>query len=87
MSPDDLFAIAVLSVALADLDPCKHFKELKGEEGDKDIAKIRESGRAIMKAQATMTYNYFRELKEAGFSEAEALELTKTFKPTLEFNK
>jgi len=87
MSPTDLTAIAVLSVALADLDPCQHFKDLEGEKDDADIERIREAGRAIVKAKATMTFNYFYELKQAGFSEAAALELTKKFKPELEFKR
>jgi hypothetical protein len=85
MSPQDLTAIAVLTVALADLDPCQHFEDLEGERDDKDIQRIREAGRAIMKAKAAMTFNYFYELKQAGFSEPMALELTKKFKPEMEF--
>jgi hypothetical protein len=85
MSPTDLTALAVLTLALADLNPCDHIEELRGEDEDKDINRIREAGRAIMTAKVRMTRVYYRGLVDAGFSREEALELTKKFKPEMEF--
>lgn len=87
MSPQDLTAMAVLTLALADMNPCDHIDELRGEDDDKDISRIREAGRAIMLAKVRMTRDYFRGLVDVGFSSEEALELTKKFKPELEFKQ
>jgi hypothetical protein len=85
MSPTDLTAVAVLAAALADLDPREFFSELKSDEEDEDIARIRDAGRAIISAQARMVRTYFQELRVQGFTDAQALELAAKFKPTLEF--
>ena len=87
MTPTDLTAMAVLTVAIADMNPCDHFEELRNEDEDEDINRIREAGRAIMSAKIRMTRTYFRGLVDAGFSREEALELTKKFKPEMEFKQ
>jgi alkylhydroperoxidase family enzyme len=87
MSPDDLTAIAVLSLTLADLDPRQWIKALEKESDAsmKEIEAMREAGRAIIAAKAAMTHSYFCELVRSGFTEAQALTLTINFKPEMEF--
>ena len=85
MSPTDLTAMAVLATALADLDPREFFSELRDEDEDEDINRIRDAGRAMVSAQARMVRKYFQELRVQGFNDAQALELTARFKPTMEF--
>lgn len=87
MTPRDFTAIAVLAISLADEDARKYFKELKDTKEDEEIAQIREAGRAIIVAQAKMVRSYFRELCDAGFTTEQALEITKQFKPNMEFKQ
>ena len=87
MSPDDLTAVAVLSLTLADLDPRQWIKALEKESDAsmKEVDAMREAGKAIIAAKAAMTHSYFRELVRSGFTDAQAFELTKHFKPDMEF--